>query len=342
VPDVKGVPRPQRRAHRTRRQAPDVKAARTPPAAVCSRLASLQDGVVTHAQLLDAGLTRDEIRQLIRMGFLHRVYRGVYIVGHLALSPLAKERAAVLACGPRSVISHRSAAYLWGLIDERSSTTSVTMTGRACRNRAGLRLHEVARLSSADIRTREGIRLTSPARTIVDLAAEADDHELEGLIAKARVKRLVRDGELDAAVARAGKRRGVARLRALLRTHAGKAMTRSEIERRCRRLLKAAGLPQPGINRRVAGYEVDFLWPEHRVILEVDSITFHGHARAFEWDRRKTMALQDAGYYVIRVTRRQLVEEPYSVIAHITRALERHPPGGGFQTNVPVLAGANA
>jgi hypothetical protein len=166
--------------------------------------------VVTHAQLLDAGLTRDEIRQLIRVGFLHRVYRGVYVVGHLALSPLANERAAVLTCGPRSVVSHWSAAYLWGLIDERPSATDLTMTDPACRKRAGLRVHEVARLFAADVRTKGGIRLTSPARTIVELAADADDHELERLIAEAGVKRLLRDGELEAALARAGKRRAVA------------------------------------------------------------------------------------------------------------------------------------
>lgn len=88
---------------------------------------------------------------------------------------------------------------------------------------------------------------------------------------------------------------------------------------------------------RRPGYEVDFLWPEHRVVLEVDSVTFHGHARAFEWDRRKTIALEDAGYHVIRVTRRQLDEEPYWVIAHIARALDRYGP----QSKVAVAAGGS-
>jgi very-short-patch-repair endonuclease len=89
-------------------------------------------------------------------------------------------------------------------------------------------------------------------------------------------------------------------------------------------MLKAAGLPDPKVNQRIGGYEVDFLWPQERVVLEVDTYTFHGHPRAFERDRLKTMALEDAGFHVIRVTRRQLLEQPYLVIAHVARALERY------------------
>lgn len=116
---------------------------------------------------------------------------------------------------------------------------------------------------------------------------------------------------------------GAGTVRAFLRSEGGLALTRSEAERRCRRLLKAAGLPQPNVNQRIEGYLVDFLWPEQRVILELDTYTFHGNRRAFERDRRKTMMLEDAGYIVIRVTRRQLVEEPYLVVAHVARALDR-------------------
>jgi very-short-patch-repair endonuclease len=293
---------------------------------VCSRIATRQQGAVRHDQLRALGLTPGEIRQLVRVGALHRRHRGVYIVGHLALAPRAREAAALLACGRGSVISHRSAAYLWGLLDQPPPEIEVIVVGRRCRAQKGLRIRHLATLTSSDIRRKEGIRLNSPARAIVDLAAEASGLELERLIAEARARRLLRTGELEAALERAGKQKGVARLRSLLRSQAGRAMTRSETERRCRRLLAAAGLPQPKTNRRVAGCEVDFLWPAHRVVLEVDTITFHGHARAFEWDRRKTMLLEDAGYHVIRVTRRQLEEEPYWVVAHIARALERYSP----------------
>jgi very-short-patch-repair endonuclease len=240
---------------------------------------------------------------------------------------MANEAAALLACGHDAVISHHSAAYLWGLTHRPPDGVDVTLIGRRCRPKQGLRIHTVAKLAASDIRKKPPIRLTSPARTIVDLAGEASDSELEEIIARARTMKLIREGELEAAMTRAGKQKGTAKLRALLGSEAGRAMTRSGIERRCRRLLEAAGLPQPKVNHRVAGYEADFLWPEQRVILEVDTYTYHGDRRAFERDRRKTMALEDAGYLVIRVTRRQLLEEPYWVIAHIARALERRSRG---------------
>ena len=167
------------------------------------------------------------------------------------------------------------------------------------------------------------VRLTSPARTLIDFAADASYFGLERAVAEARVQKLLRDGELEGALARAGRRRGTAKMRAYLRSEQGPAMTRSEAEREVRRLTRAARLPQPKANARVAGYEVDFLWPEQRVILEVDGYRYHGHRRAFERDRRKDMALVDAGYLVIRITWRQLTEEPFAVIAHIARALDR-------------------
>jgi very-short-patch-repair endonuclease len=291
-----------------------------------ARLGSSFHGAVTREQLLSEGISRHVIDRQAKTGALHRRYHGVYIVGHLALAPLAQEAAALLACGEDAVISHRSAAYLWGLIDEPPEEVEVTVIGRSRRRQAGLKVRQVAHLSASDIRERKGIRLTSPARTIVDSATESTDIQLEALIAEARAKRRLRSGELEAALARAGKRKGVGRLRAILSSQAGQAMTRSETERRCRRLLDAAGLPQPRTNQRVAGCEVDFLWPQHRVVLEVDTITFHGHARAFEWDRRKTLLLEAAGYHVIRVTRRQLEEDTFWVVAQIARALQLYAP----------------
>lgn len=287
-----------------------------------ARLGGEFHGAVTREQLLSEGISRHVVDRQAKTGALHRRHHGVYIVGHLALAPLAQEAAALLACGEDAVISHRSAAYLWGLIDEPPEEVEVTVIGRSRRRQAGLRVRQVARLSASDIRERKGIRLTAPARTIVDLAAKATEIQLEALIGEARAKRRLRSGELEAALARAGKQKGVGRLRAILCSQAGQGMTRSEAERRCRRLLKAAGLPQPMTNQRVEGCEVDFLWPHHRVVLEVDTITFHGHARAFEWDRRKTLLLEAAGYHVLRVTRRQLEEDPLWVVAQIARALQ--------------------
>lgn len=143
------------------------------------------------------------------------------------------------------------------------------------------------------------------------------------MIAEARVGRLLRDGELERTLEFAGRRTGAARLRVLLRAEGDPGITRSGGERILRSHLRAAGLPRFRTNRRVAGLEVDFPWPSERVIVELDSYRFHRERRAFEHDRRKDMVLRDAGHTVIPITGRQLVNEPFLVIAHIARALDR-------------------
>jgi very-short-patch-repair endonuclease len=290
--------------------------------ATVSGLATAQQGAVTHAQLIDAGVGPNVIKRLARNGMLHPIHRGVYIVGHLALAPYAPEAAALLACGDSAVISHRSAACLWGLID-RPTGVDVTIVGGQRRPQAGMRIHRVKGLDDRDLRRRRGLPVTSPARTVVDLAAAAGEYELERIIAEARGQRLIGDGELERALERSGSRPGTGMLRALLRAEGEPGITRSEGERILRRYLRAAQLPQPLTNRKLGKWEPDFLWPSHRVIVELDSWQFHSHRKAFERDRRKDMALRDAGYTVIRITGRQLKDEPLMVIAHVARSLDR-------------------
>jgi very-short-patch-repair endonuclease len=240
------------------------------------------------------------------------------------LAPLARETAALLACGEPSLLSHRSAARIWSLLPgDPEDGIDITVVGRHCRPKETVRLHRATEIDSRDVRRRHCLPVTSPARTLIDLAAESSLRELEDAVAEARVKRLVRDGELEAAVKRAGRRRGATRMREFLRAEGGPAITRSRAERQFRRLLRDAQLPQPKLNVRVDGREVDCVWGQERVALEVDSWQFHGHRRAFERDRHKDMALSDAGYHVIRITWRQFTEEPLLLIAHIARALDR-------------------
>ena len=319
--DVKAGSRPERHSKHPAGGARDVRSGS--PEATAGRLATSQEGTVKCRQLLDAGIGPSVIKRLARVGTLHRRHRGVYIVGHLALAPFADEAAALLACGDRAVISHRSALFLWGLGEPQPDQVDVTLMGGQRRPKAGIRIHR-ARLEPRDVRRRHSLPLTSPARTIIDIATTgAGDAELERCIAEARTQRLLRDGELEKAVGQAGPRPGTARLRALLRAEGDPGITRSEGERILRRALRAAGLPQPVTNRRLGHWEPDFLWPIERVIVELDSWQFHRHRRAFERDRRKDMALRDAGHIVIRITGRQLVDEPLMVIAHIARALDR-------------------
>jgi very-short-patch-repair endonuclease len=264
------------------------------------------------------------IKRLTRTGFLNPRHHGVYIVGHLALAPYAEEAAAWLACGAGAALSHGSAAHLWGLLLGRRPQPEVTVIGRNPGRKDGIHIHRASHLPDRDLRTRHGLPVTSPARTVIDLAStDATDSELEAVIAEGRAVNLLRKGELERTLREAGRRSGTGRLRELLAAEGDPGITRSEGERILRRYLRAAALAQPVTNRRIGKWEPDFLWPAERVIVELDSWKFHQHRRAFERDRRKDMALRDAGYTVIRITGRQLKEEPLLVIAHIARALDR-------------------
>jgi very-short-patch-repair endonuclease len=269
------------------------------------------------------GFSEAAIRRRVRRGALHRIFRGAFLVGHAMAVPGARELAAVLACGHDAVVSHRSAAALWGLAAQFPACVEVSMTTGHRRCHGELVVHRPRRLEANDRTMKNGIPITSPVRTLVDFAATATPDELERALAQARVQRLVSDQALAGALDRARKRAGVVALRAALRQERGPQLTRSEAERRLLQMIRVAGLAEPVANARVAGYEVDFLWPDARVIVEVDGFAFHSHRSAFERDRTRDMVLRDAGYEVIRVTWRQIVEQPLRVVAHIARALAR-------------------
>ncbi len=284
-----------------------------------SRLGALQRGFVTHDQLAAAGLTRHAIAHRLTTGRLTLHHKGVYLVGRPSLEPLGRETAAVLFCAGHAVLSHLTAAHLWALTPARPDDVSVTLVGRDLRSRSGLHFHRVTQLDRADLRRRHRLPVTSPARTVLDIAALGSS--LERVLAEAQVQRLLRPGDLEDAIERAPHHRGVARLRALLEAGRDPALTRKEAEERMLALIRDAQLPAPIVNGRVHGLEVDFRWPDQRLIVEIDGYQFHGHRAAFERDRRRDQTLAAAGYRVIRVTWRQLVEEPLAVIARIAMAL---------------------
>lgn len=209
-----------------------------------ARLAASQRGVVTRAQLLRAGMTRNAIDNRVKSSHLHALHRGVYALGHAHLAPGAHELAAALTCGRDAVVSHRSAAWLWRLLPEPAGDPEVTVPERDCR-RTGIRVHLVATLDRRDVRKLGGIPITSPARTILDLAAVVSSRELERAMAEAHARSLVRRSELVALLARAGRRPGVVALRCVLEADAEPAITRSEAEERLLGFIRAAELPAP-------------------------------------------------------------------------------------------------
>ena len=292
-----------------------------PADGLIAQLAGRQSGVVTRVQLLAVGISRPMIRHRLNVGRLHAIHRGVYAVGHLALAPHARELAAVLACGPRSAASHQSAAGLWDFAQRPRGPVEVVREGSHGLGAAGVRVHETTSLPLSEIRHRYGVRVTSPARTLLDLAATINASELERAVGEAQARGLVRNGELEA-LARSG-RRGCVALGAILEDPP--SLTRSEAERHLLALLARARLPKPHTNVRVGSYEVDAFWPAQRLVVEVDGYAFHSGRAAFERDRLRDADLQSTGLGVMRVTWRQLVRQPEVVVARLGAALSRRP-----------------
>ena len=286
-------------------------------------LASRQYGVVARSQLLAMGIGAGAIHTRLRKHYLHPLHRGVYAVGHLALVPLAREMAAVLACGAGSAISHRSAAVVWNLLRaDDGDEIDVTVPAPGRRRRSGLRIHRTGQLSAEDIRHLRGLPVTAPWRTLIDLADCASDRELERATHEAITRRLLDARRLRMELGRYRGRRGIGRLEALLKSDEPSAITSSEAEERFLALVRAAGLPAPEVNVRIHGYEVDFFWREQGLVVEIDGFQFHSSREAFERDRRRDADLQSRGLRVLRVTWRRMVDAPYATLTHLVRVLD--------------------
>ena len=277
-----------------------------------ARLAARRGGVVARRELRELGLTAREIDGRVAAGRLHPLFRGVYAVGHPAVTWHALGQAALLAVGGEAGVSHSSSAIAWRMTRNGGGDMEVTVKGRQVRSRPGLRVHSAAEL---ELRELDGLLVTTPARTLLDLAARED---VTRMLAEAQVLRIVSTAELRAELRRHPHHRGAARLGRMLDTT---EPTRSELERRFAQIIRDAGLPRPRFNARLWGYEVDALWERERVIVETDGWAAHGHRGAFERDRARDAALQARGYVVLRFTWRQVLEQPLLVATRIAQVL---------------------
>jgi hypothetical protein len=235
-----------------------------------------QHGVVTHAQLVEEGVRRGAIEHRKASGRLTVIHRGVYLVGPLAAEG-APEMAAVLACGPDAYLSHDSAAQLRKLLPlpDSPGPAHVTVAGRNPRRRRDIHIHRAITLEPDETTVLDGIPITTVARTILDLAATLDNPELEHLVAEAYAANLTSRHQLHSLIARHPNRPGAPALRALLAVTP--ARTRSKPERMLLALLRRARLPEPRANTRLRGYEVDLVWPQHRLVVEFDGHAFHAN-----------------------------------------------------------------
>jgi predicted transcriptional regulator of viral defense system len=287
-------------------------------------LAGDQHGVVARRQLVALGLSLDAIDHRVAHDRLHRLHRGVYAVGHRALTRHGHWIAAVLAGGPDAVLSHRSAAALWGIRDTARSGIEIT-SPRQLRRRPGIEGHEI-RLAPDEVTTHRNIPVTTPARTLFDLAGLLTEHQLARAAERAEALRLTSPTSLEALAARYPRRPGVPAIRALTITD---TPTRSVLERRFLSLLEAENLPPPLVNAPVElphadDPEADITWRDQRLIVELDGYETHSTRAAFERDRARDRALQAQGWRVIRITWRQLQEEPQTIAAQL-RALLKGP-----------------
>jgi hypothetical protein len=233
--------------------------------------------------------------------------------------------AAALRYRGNAVLSHRSAAAIWGLIPKAPAVVELTIVGADARSCRGIRITRTAELDPQDFRWRHGLPVTAPARTIIDLAGCAESLITERAIAEARIHGLARDSELRRAVERCPQRKGVGWVNAFLDAERDPAMTRSKAERIMTALCDRAGLPRPVLGARPCGFPVDFLWPRQRLVVEVDGYGFHGHRSAFERDRYRDQVLVAAGFRVARVTWHQMNDEPTAVIVRVAQALALAP-----------------
>jgi len=291
--------------------------------AAVATLALGQHGVVSRAQLLELGFEPGAIGRRLRAGRLHQVHRGVYAVGHRVLSREARWMAAVLACGTGAVLSHRSAAALWGMLNPGSHAIEVT-TPRKRRSRGAIHRH-FSVLPADEVTTERGIPVTTVPRTLFDLAATSTADVVEHALRESEYRRLHDRLSLPDLLARYPRRRGAPTVREALRRRrdlpAGRA--RSWLELEFLPFLRRNGLPRPQLNvwlevggRRI---QVDCLWPGD-VIVELDGFAAHGTRVAFREDRARDRRLRVAGYGVIRVAAEQLEDEPDEIAADL-RAL---------------------
>jgi hypothetical protein len=284
-------------------------------------LARGQHGVVSIGQLKRLGYSKDQVRWATATGRLHSIDRSVYAVGHTNLSPHGKCFAAVLASGPGAVLSHHSAAWLWGLA--RWSPDPFHVTGPVARRpRLPVRIHRARRLEQADRGSVEEIPVTAVARTLLDLAATLRPDPLQRVLERAEELKLLDLGPIEALLDRTKGHHGWGRLRRAIALYAPPPFTRSGFERLFLAAVLRAGLPRPATNFVEAGFELDVYWPEYRFAVELDTYATHGTNRAFERDRLRQEDLMLAGIGMTRVTDVRFAREPEAVLQRVARLLQ--------------------
>jgi very-short-patch-repair endonuclease/predicted transcriptional regulator of viral defense system len=279
--------------------------------ALVGELGAAQHWVVTHEQLQGLGLGADSVGHRVKTGRLHPVYRGVYAIGRPALEQQGRWMAAVLACGDEALLSHRSAAALWGLArNPAEQEVEVVTPDAVLRGRPGIRVHRRADLRAEHRREVDGIPVTDPISTLVDLASCAPEWQVEQAINAADRLGLVDSETLRAAVPRLAPRPGKACIRRLAGCD---ALTDTGLERKFLAIVRSANLPSPRTQAMVNGYRVDFYWPDLGLVVETDGWRYHRTPGEQATDQRRDQAHARRGLTALRFGESQIRNEPRTV-----------------------------
>jgi hypothetical protein len=283
-------------------------------------LAERQHGLLTRQQLLSLGYGRRAIEHRIRRGRLHRVGRGVYAVGRPPNTLRQRWMAAVLACGKEATLSHRSAGHLWGMLASSPARVEVSVRGNRNPCRPGIRGMRRPGLGAIEVTEVDGIPVTTPFRTLLDLATELRPERLERAVNEADKLDLIDPDTLREELGRRVGERGTPALRRLLDRDSFR-LSDSELETRFRPIAIRAGLPPPLSKELVNGFEVDFHWPELGLVVETDGLRYHRTPSAQARDRIRDQAHAAAGLVALRFTHRQVTREPAYVAEILRRSL---------------------
>jgi very-short-patch-repair endonuclease len=291
--------------------------------AAIAALAGGQRTIVSHEQLTALGCSRRVIAHWVNRGRFPSVFHGVYSVVSGELPPLAREQAALIACGEHAFLSYRTSAGVWGLLRSLPLEVEVSVVGRRCSSRKGIRVHELRAIDRREVTRHEGLWMSTPARAVLELAAVATADELARAIDEGLAHRLFTPSDLRNVLARNRPCRGAARLDAILGDETATAVSRSRNEKRLLKALRDAHLPMPETNVPFGRFEADFLWRRERLVVEVDGYPFHRGPAAFKRDHDKDLAFRSAGLEVLRFTGDHVDKQLTMVLVRIAGELAR-------------------
>ncbi len=289
---------------------------------VIGEVADRQQGVVARWQLLDAGLSADVIDGALAAGRLRPLFRGVYAVGHAVVSQDGWCQAALLACGDKAVLGHRTASMKWGLRHDDLFPLSVIVPGDRGRKHDRIKTRRT-KLDRSDWVVFDDLRVTTPARTIVDMAAELNPREMRRLVERAQDGKRFDPTRIEAVLDRNPRRPGcrpLLRLIALLQPDQDGA--KSYLERLFLTLIRQAGLPRPEVNQHIEGRERDFVWRDQRLVIEVDGYAFHSSKQAIARDKKRDRELTAALWRPARFTYEEVAFEPEETAAELKELLK--------------------